>query len=73
MYWIERCADGSYIHGGIEYPFRQTISEELEAYEIERSGTPGRKSSSRSTSKPFTDGSDGTYRSLNIRNQASPA
>ncbi|EMP3662892.1 hypothetical protein ACM75Y_23295 [Pseudomonas aeruginosa] len=38
MYWIERCADGSYIHGGIEYPLPTDALEELEAYEIERSG-----------------------------------
>lgn len=39
MYWIERCADGSYIHGGIEYPFRQTISKN---WKPTRLNAPGR-------------------------------
>lgn len=41
MFWIERCADGSYLHQGVEYPLPAEAIEQLDAYEIDNSGNEG--------------------------------
>lgn len=41
MFWIERCADGSYVYQGAEYPLPTDTIEQLEAYEIDNSGNEG--------------------------------
>ncbi|MCP1510446.1 hypothetical protein J2Y83_000573 [Pseudomonas marginalis] len=37
MYWIERGADGSYLHDGREYPLLTENLVGLDSYEVERS------------------------------------
>lgn len=37
MYWIERGADGSYLHEGVEYALSTENIVELESYETQRS------------------------------------
>lgn len=41
MFWIERCADGSYLFQGNEYPLPVESIEQFDAYEIDNSGNEG--------------------------------
>ncbi|MCR8661683.1 hypothetical protein NVV81_04825 [Pseudomonas carnis] len=38
MYWVEICTDGSYVIDGEEHPLLAEGIQQLESYEVERSG-----------------------------------